>query len=58
MLQPILDYIFLLEVNFRLQPILDYILFNIFLLEVNFDKSAIRLHLFLIPFMLAKFLKN
>ena len=33
-------------------------LLNIFLFEVNFDKSTIGLHIFLISFILAKFLKK
>ena len=38
--------------------VLGYNLTQYLLLEINFNKSTIRLHLFLIPFMLAKFLEN
>ena len=34
------------------------VVLSIFLLKVNFDKFTIRLHLLLISFMFAKFLKN
>ena len=33
-------------------------LLNIFVLEINFDKSTIGLHLFLIFFILAKYLES
>ena len=42
----------------KLVVTLGYNLINIFLLKVNFDKSTIRLHLLLIPFILTKFLEN